>query len=70
MNLQVKYTTVEEFLNHFRPVSSSSAKVELTVEKKNLVSVGYKNVIGFQRASWRIISSIEQKEVARDNGQM
>lgn len=43
--------------------------VELTVEERNLVSVGYKNVIGARRASWRILSSIEQKEEARGNEQ-
>eukprot|EP01135_Chromosphaera_perkinsii_P003090 Nk52_evm37s234 gene=Nk52_evmTU37s234 len=37
-------------------------EVELTVEERNLLSVAYKNVIGARRASWRIISSIEQKE--------
>lgn len=36
--------------------------IELTVEERNLLSVAYKNVIGARRASWRIISSIEQKE--------
>ncbi|XP_028771856.1 14-3-3 protein 7 isoform X2 [Neltuma alba] len=36
--------------------------VDLTAEERNLVSVGYKNVIGARRASWRILSSIEQKE--------
>jgi len=36
--------------------------VELTIEERNLLSVAYKNVIGARRASWRIISSIEQKE--------
>lgn len=35
--------------------------VELSVEERNLLSVGYKNVIGARRASWRIMSSIEQK---------
>ncbi|CAC9887308.1 unnamed protein product [Aureobasidium pullulans] len=32
------------------------------VAKRNLLSVAYKNVVGTRRASWRIISSIEQKE--------
>jgi 14-3-3 protein epsilon len=41
--------------------------VELTVEERNLLSVAYKNVIGARRASWRIISSIEQKEESRGN---
>ncbi|XP_076921966.1 14-3-3 protein 9 isoform X1 [Bidens hawaiensis] len=41
--------------------------VELTVEERNLLSVGYKNVVGSRRASWRILSSIEQKEESRGN---
>jgi len=41
--------------------------VELTVEERNLLSVAYKNVVGARRASWRIISSIEQKEKSKDN---
>jgi 14-3-3 protein epsilon len=40
---------------------------ELSVEERNLLSVGYKNVVGARRASWRIISSIEQKEENRGN---
>jgi len=40
--------------------------VELTVEERNLLSVAYKNVIGARRASWRIISSIEQKEESKN----
>lgn len=40
----------------------ASMDVELSVEERNLLSVAYKNVIGARRASWRIISSIEQKE--------
>ncbi|RWW67420.1 hypothetical protein BHE74_00025145 [Ensete ventricosum] len=41
--------------------------VELTVEERNLLSVGYKNVVGARRASWRILSSIEQKEETKGN---
>ncbi|XP_047330351.1 14-3-3-like protein C isoform X3 [Impatiens glandulifera] len=41
--------------------------IELTVEERNLLSVGYKNVVGSRRASWRILSSIEQREEARGN---
>ncbi|XP_057541470.1 14-3-3-like protein B [Amaranthus tricolor] len=43
--------------------------VELTVEERNLLSVGYKNVVGARRASWRILSSIEQKEEGKGNDQ-
>lgn len=43
--------------------------VELSVEERNLLSVGYKNVVGSRRASWRILSSIEQKEESRGNEQ-
>jgi 14-3-3 protein epsilon len=45
----------------------ANMNVELTVEERNLLSVGYKNVIGSRRASWRILSSIEQKEESRGN---
>lgn len=34
----------------------------LTVLERNLLSVSFKNVIGMQRASWRILCSIQEKE--------
>lgn len=43
----------------------ASMDLELTVEERNLLSVAYKNVIGARRASWRIISSLEQKEESK-----
>lgn len=45
----------------------ANLNVDLTVEERNLLSVGYKNVVGARRASWRILSSIEQKEESKGN---
>jgi 14-3-3 protein epsilon len=50
----------DEMVEEMKKVASLNE--ELSVEERNLLSVGYKNVIGTRRASWRIISSIEQKE--------
>ncbi|PWA89564.1 14-3-3 domain-containing protein [Artemisia annua] len=41
--------------------------VELTAEERNLLSVGYKNVLGAKRASRRILSVIKSKEEASGN---
>lgn len=49
-------------VDHMKSVAQQPQ--ELTVEERNLLSVAYKNVIGSRRASWRVISSIEQKGVA------
>jgi hypothetical protein len=35
---------------------TTDAKVDLTIEERNLLSVAYKNVIGARRASWRTLS--------------
>ena len=58
----VRFCTVSspEMVSSMKAVASLD--VELTVEERNLLSVAYKNVIGARRASWRIVSSIEQKE--------
>ncbi|CAK9176230.1 unnamed protein product [Ilex paraguariensis] len=57
----------EEMVEFMEKVAKSVDDEELTVEERNLLSVAYKNVIGARRASWRIISSIEQKEGSRGN---
>ncbi|EKG10027.1 14-3-3 protein [Macrophomina phaseolina MS6] len=36
---------------------------ELSVDERNLLSVAYKNVVGTRRTSWRMISSIDQKNL-------
>lgn len=42
--------------------SIAQMDVGLNSEERNLLSVAYKNLIGARRASWRIISSIENKD--------
>lgn len=62
---QTKHLMCAEMVEAMKKVAQLD--VELTVEERNLVSVGYKNVIGARRASWRILSSIEQKEDSKGN---
>ena len=50
-------------VDHMKAVAQQPQ--ELTVEERNLLSVAYKNVIGSRRASWRVISSIEQKVLTK-----
>lgn len=60
-----RYEEMVEFME--KVVAAADGSEELTIEERNLLSVAYKNVIGARRASWRIISSIEQKEESRGN---
>ncbi|XP_074263069.1 14-3-3-like protein 16R [Silene latifolia] len=60
-----RYEEMVSFME--KVVSAAATSEELSVEERNLLSVAYKNVIGARRASWRIISSIEQKEESRGN---
>ncbi|PWA24905.1 14-3-3-like protein GF14 iota [Artemisia annua] len=55
----------EEMVENMKSVAKLD--VDLSVEERNLLSLGYKNVIGARRASWRIMSSIEQKEDSKGN---
>merc|ERR1711912_57052 len=55
----------DEMADHMKAVAMSNQ--ELSVEERNLLSVAYKNAVGSRRASWRIISSVEQKEGSKGN---
>jgi len=55
----------DEMADYMKKVGTSGA--EMSVEERNLLSVAYKNAVGSRRASWRIISSVEQKEGSKGN---
>lgn len=59
-----RYDEMAEFMYD---VSQKCAKEELSVEERNLLSVAYKNAVGSRRASWRIVTSVEQKECSKGN---
>merc|ERR1712224_1084845 len=55
----------DEMADYMKQVGTSGT--DLSVEERNLLSVAYKNAVGSRRASWRIISSVGQKEASKSN---
>ncbi|KAL9369130.1 hypothetical protein Peur_040329 [Populus x canadensis] len=54
-----------EMLDHMKYIAKLD--VELTTEERNLLRIGCKNVMGARRESWRMLSSIEEKERVKGN---
>lgn len=52
----------DEMAQFMKKVAEMSSENGLNSEERNLLSVAYKNVVGARRSSWRVLSSIEQKE--------
>jgi len=48
-------------VSHMKVVATGDQ--ELSMDERNLLSVAYKNVVGARRASWRIVTSVKEKEV-------
>lgn len=63
INIKVHLAVGVEMVECMKRVAAMDT--DLSIEERNLLSVAYKNVIGARRASWRIISSIEQKEESK-----
>ena len=55
----------DDMLNYMKQVLETNE--ELSVEERNLLSVAYKNAVGTRRTAWRVISSIETKEEAKES---
>ncbi len=57
VSVHVFYTEMVQLMKKI-----AELKVGLTIEERNLLSVGYKNLIGTRRASWRVVTAIQSKE--------
>lgn len=57
----------QDMVAEMKQLASLANEQELSVEERNLLSVAYKNLIGARRASWRILQSVEQSEMMKNN---
>ncbi len=59
----------DEMVAEMQKVVKDDPASGLSDEERNLLSVAYKNIIGARRASWRILSSLEEKEQQKGNSE-
>ena len=60
------YTCIHAYIHtyiHTYVHTHTHRQMHAPVEERNLLSVAYKNAVGSRRAAWRIITSVEQKEI-------
>jgi len=51
----------EDMVQFLKEIMSETAE-DVSVDVRNLLSVGFKNLIGSRRAAWRTVSAIEQNK--------
>jgi len=56
-----------DVVDEMKRIAQLTGEQELCIEERNLLSVGYKNLVGARRASWRILQNIEQSETVKGN---
>lgn len=68
--VQAKYAEQAERYDEMAELMRKVAEADddLEAEERNLLSVAYKNVVGTRRSSWRVISSIENKDKEKADG--
>lgn len=67
----VRFAKIAEQAERYEDMARAMRRVtefegKLTQEKRNLLSVAYKNVVGARRSSWRVICMIEQRAEEND----
>jgi 14-3-3 protein epsilon len=62
------YERAERYVEMFKWISSFiKADPKLSTEERNILSAGFKNIIGSKRSSWRILQNLSKKEEKKNN---
>merc|ERR1712072_1497054 len=58
----------EDMVAEMKKIVDDGVKVdELSVEERNLISVGYKNMMSVRRTAWRTIQQVEEEEARKNS---